>query len=200
MKKRFFALIAEESTCRKLENQITSLCIKYIQTQDFFTLFDHSSREKITHIVIDLAMISNKQLLEVFNRFPGIQILVLSNKLSYKQIKSLFKIGVKGLMSTKDSFNYFKNDFRLLEKHGAFISPLFAVEITNHFSKKQYSELDRLPKRRAQIARELLKGLTYKEVAERNYISVETVRDHVKKIYHDLNVHSRAELMNYCKS
>ncbi|HLX13236.1 MAG TPA: response regulator transcription factor [Bacteroidota bacterium] len=49
-------------------------------------------------------------------------------------------------------------------------------------SEREYGVLDRL-----------CKGDSYKEIAERLFISEETVRSHIKNIYRKLEVHSKAE-------
>jgi DNA-binding CsgD family transcriptional regulator len=42
----------------------------------------------------------------------------------------------------------------------------------------------------------LSKGYRYKEIAEKMFISVETVRTHIRNIYEKLQVQSRTEALN----
>ncbi len=52
-----------------------------------------------------------------------------------------------------------------------------------------------LTSRELQVARELMRGYNYKQIAARLYISPSTVATHRKKIYSKLNVHNVPELM-----
>jgi DNA-binding NarL/FixJ family response regulator len=63
-------------------------------------------------------------------------------------------------------------------------------------SEEDYIE-DKYPltKREKAILENLFKGLQYKEIAVKLYISVETVKCHVKNIYTKLNVNNRSEAM-----
>ena len=50
--------------------------------------------------------------------------------------------------------------------------------------------------RQKEILESIVSGLSYKLIAEKFFISVDTVRYHVKNIYEILQVHSRFELIN----
>jgi DNA-binding NarL/FixJ family response regulator len=52
-----------------------------------------------------------------------------------------------------------------------------------------------LNERQKEILESILKGMSYKLIAEKLFISVDTVRYHVKNIYEKLQVHSKYELM-----
>jgi DNA-binding CsgD family transcriptional regulator len=55
-------------------------------------------------------------------------------------------------------------------------------------------EESQLTTREKAILQSLVKGLSYKEIAGNDYISIETLNTHVKNMYRKLNVHSRSEL------
>jgi DNA-binding NarL/FixJ family response regulator len=50
-----------------------------------------------------------------------------------------------------------------------------------------------LSKRELEVLQALVDGCSYKMVAERSHISIETVRNHIKSIYAKLHVHSKSE-------
>ena len=56
--------------------------------------------------------------------------------------------------------------------------------------------LDVLSKREKEILEMLSKGLLYKEIAEKLYLSAETVKKHVYHIYEKLHVSNRVEAVN----
>ena len=53
----------------------------------------------------------------------------------------------------------------------------------------------KLNERQKEILESIVKGLSYRLIAEKYFISIETVRYHVKNIYEILQVHSRFELI-----
>ena len=50
-----------------------------------------------------------------------------------------------------------------------------------------------LSKREEEILNELVKGNSYKSTADHLYISIHTVRFHIRSIYEKLHVHSKSE-------
>ncbi len=54
-------------------------------------------------------------------------------------------------------------------------------------------ELLELTTREQEILRSLSDGLDYKQIAERHFISLHTVRSHIRNIYEKLQVHSKSE-------
>jgi LuxR family maltose regulon positive regulatory protein len=60
--------------------------------------------------------------------------------------------------------------------------------------------LDPLSERELEILRLLPTNLTTPEMAEGLFISVSTVRSHIKSIYSKLNVHRRTEAVNYAEA
>jgi len=53
-----------------------------------------------------------------------------------------------------------------------------------------------LSSRELEILETLAKGYRYKEIADKLFISIDTVRSHIRKIYEKLQVHSRTEALN----
>ena len=53
-----------------------------------------------------------------------------------------------------------------------------------------------LSPREMEILEALSKGYRYKEIADKLFISIDTVRSHIRKIYEKLQVHSRTEALN----
>ncbi len=57
-------------------------------------------------------------------------------------------------------------------------------------------ELEKLSQREQEIILLLSKGLRYKEISAKLYLSIETVRTHIRNIYEKLQVNSRTEALN----
>ena len=77
------------------------------------------------------------------------------------------------------------------------MSPQIARKVIEHFNptakKKEESILS--PKEK-EIVVGLVDGLSYKLIADRMDISIETVRFHIKNIYRKLHVHGKAEVIS----
>ncbi len=80
-----------------------------------------------------------------------------------------------------------------LNEGGAPMSNEIARKVIKAFQVKPAEEAEELSKREYEIVSELAKGLTYEEIAEKLFISIETVRFHIKNIYSKLHVHSRTQ-------
>lgn len=82
---------------------------------------------------------------------------------------------------------------------GAPMTPTIAAKILQLFRKGVKPPPDKkqeqLNERQTAILEYIVNGVSYKLIAEKLFISVETVRYHVKNIYEILQVHSRYELI-----
>lgn len=89
-----------------------------------------------------------------------------------------------------------------LSEGGSPMSPGIARKVVEHFNPRSYQNgLEKLTAREAQIVQAIEEGLTNKEVAIRLDITLETVKTHIKNIYHKLEVNSRHAIIkgNYNK-
>jgi DNA-binding NarL/FixJ family response regulator len=62
--------------------------------------------------------------------------------------------------------------------------------------KPKSKELDRLTERERQVLEQLAEGYRYKEIADRLFLSIDTVRTHVRNLYDKLHVSSRTDALN----
>lgn len=80
---------------------------------------------------------------------------------------------------------------------GSPMSATIARKVVGAFRGPRAStELDQLTSREREILLLLDQGLRYKEIAEKIFLSVETVRTHIRNIYIKLQVQSRTEALN----
>lgn len=82
---------------------------------------------------------------------------------------------------------------------GSVMSPQVARLVFEHFNPalkhRNKSLLEQLTPREVEIVALLQQGASYKLVAEKIFISVDTVKYHIRNIYTKLQVNSKAELM-----
>ena len=78
------------------------------------------------------------------------------------------------------------------------MSSRIARKIVANFQtkKSEAKQLEILTAREQEILNYLSKGFRYKEIASSMFISIETVRTHIRNIYEKLQVSSRTDALN----
>lgn len=80
------------------------------------------------------------------------------------------------------------------KKGGAPMSPTIARKVIEHFQPKRPVKSVLTPRER-EIVDAIVEGLSYKMIGNKLFISIETVRQHIKNIYRKLHVNSKAEVI-----
>lgn len=82
-------------------------------------------------------------------------------------------------------------------KGGSPISSQIARKVIEAFAVKEKTNnyFQDLSRREQEILEQLSKGYRYKEIADKLYVSIETVRTHIRNIYEKLHVNNRAEAL-----
>ena len=84
-----------------------------------------------------------------------------------------------------------------LKNGGSPMSPYIARKVIASFQPaQQRSKDDVLSGREQEVLHFISGGHTYKETADKLYISYETVKKHLQNIYHKLHVQNKVEAMN----
>lgn len=126
---------------------------------------------------------------------PNSDILILT---AYDDSDKIFKAlcaGAVSYLSKRADLTTIKEALVTVHNGGSYMSPSIARKVIDHFAPKKSDETDVLTPRQEQIVQGLVDGLSYKMIADKYLISLETVRDHIKKIYKKLQVNSKAEVI-----
>jgi DNA-binding NarL/FixJ family response regulator len=110
-------------------------------------------------------------------------------------LMDFLSLGVNGLISKmspkKDIMTFIEDS--ISNKH--FICPTTSGHLIGYLRERNKANvLNQLTLKQKQITEGLLRGLSYKEIAVLNGISINTVNDYLKRIYKTLNISSRSEL------
>ncbi len=127
--------------------------------------------------------------------FPNADILILT---AYDDSDKIFKAlcaGAVSYLSKRADLPTIKEALLTVHHGGSYMSPSIARKVINHFAPRKMSQKAVLTPRQEQIVQGLVDGLSYKMIADKYLISLETVRDHIKKIYKKLQVNSKAEVI-----
>ena len=107
------------------------------------------------------------------------------------------RLGIHGYLQKSGNIQELTDAMEKLVAEGGYISPRIATHLINNLQKRpedRYNEL--LTNREREIMKFICEGLTYKEIAERMFITPFTVNQHLKKIYLKLKVRSKGELIS----
>lgn len=131
-------------------------------------------------------------------KYPEIDIVVFSVYNDPKRIFDSLCAGATGYLLKNTPLEEIKEGIELLAQGGSPMSPQIARKVIEYFapgSKKQ-EQVSPLSAKEKEIVVGLVDGLSYKLIADRMNISIETVRFHIKNIYRKLHVHGKAEVIS----
>ena len=116
-----------------------------------------------------------------------------------EKIFSCLQSGAHGYILKKASPEKLIESIREVMDGGAPMTPVIARRVLKFFSKqftKGNPEDYDLSKREVEILNHLVKGYSHKMIAAELFISIFTVKNHIKKIYQKLQVHSVSEAVS----
>jgi DNA-binding NarL/FixJ family response regulator len=131
-------------------------------------------------------------------KYPDIDIVVFSVYNDPKRIFDSLCAGATGYLLKNTPLEEIKEGIELLAQGGSPMSPQIARKVIEYFTpgaKKKEAESP-LSSKEKEIVVGLVDGLSYKLIADRMNISIETVRFHIKNIYRKLHVHGKAEVIS----
>jgi len=125
---------------------------------------------------------------------PHIQVIMLTVYEDAGRIFESLAAGATGYIVKKTPPAELIAAIKLVYAGGSPMSGSVARRIVEHFQQpKNDPQIESLSQREKEILDLLVAGLRFREIAERLFIGLETVRTHVRHIYEKLQVNSRAE-------
>jgi len=194
------------------DNKLQKLFIQTLELIGVEVVFAFSSIEEfrmrkanlgnpfIIFLDIGLPGISGLDGISMINgHYPDAHLVVISGNSDQKIIWSAITRGAKGYLIKPIKMESIKQQIQIVIEGGALISPevgnilVQKVQTDKFSSVKNYNDLTQ---REKEVIKYLLKGLTYKEVANYMDVASSTINDFVKKIYRKMDVHSKTELLS----
>ncbi len=126
-----------------------------------------------------------------------IQIIMLTIFEDEDNIFKSLQAGASGYILKKTSAALLLEAIKDVVNGGSPMSSQIARKVVAAFQKSPEEIIpdENLSGRESEILSYLSKGYRYKEIAEKLFISIETVRTHIRNIYEKLQVHSRTEAL-----
>ncbi|MBL7796047.1 MAG: response regulator transcription factor [Saprospiraceae bacterium] len=128
-------------------------------------------------------------------RLPLVDIVILTTFEDSDQIFAALCAGACSYITKQTPLTEIRDALLTVRKGGAYMSPAVARKVIARFQPKpEVAEVALTPRQR-DIVQGIVDGLSYKLIAERLGISLDTVRSHVMSIYRALNINSKSELI-----
>lgn len=150
-------------------------------------------------ILLDLKSHGPKLIKTVKSFFPKTSVLILSDFWGLDLVYEALRNGAVSYLRKATCLNNILSAVVATYNGGSVLSPCISREMISKFYTIKVQE-DILSARELQIARGIKDGLSYKLVADRYNISIDTVRVYIKRIYKKLNINSKGELISQLKN
>ena len=131
---------------------------------------------------------------KIKNTYPSANIIMLTVYEDDAQIFDSLRAGASGYILKRTPLDQILEAIKDVQSGGAPMTPSIAKKVLNVFNdgSKKLNEY-KLTQREKEILQELVRGYSYKKIAETLFISLDTVRSHIKNIYQKLQVSSKSE-------
>lgn len=131
-------------------------------------------------------------------KYPHLEFIMYTDHTDSKEVFNALRAGANGYVLKGGLIEKLAEGIREIKAGGSPMSRQYARMSLEYLRKieKEYPELDVLSEQENIVLEGLRKGWSYKEIATSRFVTEHTVRSQVRSIYHKLQVHTRAELMN----
>lgn len=171
----------------------------YSNAEDFLLTF--SARKKIDVVVMDINLpgITGIECIAGLKPLdPEIQYLVCTVFEDNTNLFNALCAGATGYILKSASDEEFNKAIHDIHKGGSPMSPQIARMVVTAFPRGKSNEplIKSLNAKEKEILDLLAAGYRYKEIAEKMFLGVETIRSYIRNIYSKLQVHSRTDAVN----
>lgn len=130
----------------------------------------------------------------LLHKMPKVDIIMLT---TFEDNDSIFKAlcaGACSYLSKRTPLKKIQEAVEVVNKGGSYMSPSIARKIVNHYAPKS-SRKSVLSPRENDVVKGIVAGKSYKMIADDLFVSINTIRTHIKNIYKRLGINSKAELI-----
>jgi DNA-binding NarL/FixJ family response regulator len=133
---------------------------------------------------------------------PQVQVIMVTVYQDPDRIFRALRAGASGYLLKRAAPDMVLNAIRDVQQGGVPMSAEIARKVIGFFQTQPVAapEVEKLSPRELEILNLIAPGFSNKEIADRLGISIESIRWHLKNIYHKLHVHSRTEAASKIRS
>lgn len=131
---------------------------------------------------------------DIYRKFPNTNVVVYSNIQDHNSVLACVKAGAMGYLTKDTCVDDVISTIVTTHRGGSVFSPSIS---RNVIQQVQYTidYQSKLSNRERQIVEGLQHGLSYKLIGYKYGISLDTVRQYIKRTYKKLNINSKGELL-----
>ncbi|MBE8722069.1 DNA-binding response regulator [Sphingobacterium sp. Ka21] len=130
--------------------------------------------------------------------FPDCVIIMLTDREDLTSLRKSISAGALGYVKKGTNQQELVFIIKQVIAGGSYVSPILARSFFTEMQEKERT-VSHLTEREQSIVRGIVDGMSYKLIAHHYGISLDTVREHIKKIYRKLNINSKGELLAIVK-
>lgn len=126
---------------------------------------------------------------------PAVKIIMVTNYNDDERVFQAIAAGADGYLLKKTSTTKILEAINETMQGGATMAPFIARRVLDVLKSQTHIVPDEsiLSGREREVLGLLVEAMNYKSIAEKLFISPDTVRNHIRNIYEKLHVHSRSE-------
>lgn len=129
--------------------------------------------------------------------YPKIHFLICTTYEDADTVFKALKAGATGYLTKTVQPSKLLDSITDIYNGGSPMNSHIARMVVSHFNQAPKNlELEKLSSREQEILEALSQGFRYKEIADKLFLSTETVRTHIRNIYGKLQVNSRTDALN----
>ena len=129
------------------------------------------------------------------DRWSATQVLICTVHEDEDKIFNALKAGATGYILKRAPLPELIEAVRQIHRGESPMTGSIARKVVGSFGMKPLSNGERLTEREQQVLDLLSEGLKAKEIAEKLFVSIATVRSHVRGVYEKLQVQNRVEML-----
>ena len=175
---------------------VTSTCTS---VEDFIVEIQKEGTVLPNIILLDIqlpGMSGIEGIVEIHKYIPNCNIIMLTTFEDNDEIFAALCAGAVSYLSKQTTLASIYDCITTVSSGGSYMSPGIARKIVQYFARTA-KPTNPLTKRQQEIVAGIVDGLSYKMVADRLSISLDTVRTHIMQIYRQLNINSKGELIKW---
>ena len=203
MEKLNLAIVEDDTVIREsLEAFLganSDIELKFVvnSVEAFLSALREAQQPKVDVLLLDIGLpgMSGLEGIRPIKRLvPDADVVMLT---TYEEEDKIFKAlcaGAVSYLTKRTPLVKIQEAIFIINRGGSYMSPSIARKVVEYFVPKKKLEYQ-LTDRQHQIIQGMVDGLSYKMIADKYMISIDTVRDHIKKIYKTLQINSKGELI-----
>ena len=186
-----------EGLCLFLNKQEDLSCVLVADSVEKF-LEGVSKDQEIQILLLDIGLpgMSGLDGLRMLKqRLPDTKIIMSTGNEESTYIFRAFNLGANGYLLKDKLFFEVRTAIDSVKEGNAFLSPIVTRKVLSFFNTPAQEKIE-ITAREHQLVQCLVDGLSYKLIADRLDISIDTVRYHLKNLYKKLRVNSKSEVVS----